>query len=94
MIKLKYVVFHHLYNGVHTSLNLETLNALKKKVQENKKKTSWQAWLSKSKGTLTAHPPPWVAAGNAAKVIPNFRVSPYTAAGHRKKIHAVCEKQT
>jgi len=40
MIKLKYVVFHHLYNGVHTSLNLETLNALKKKVQENKKKTS------------------------------------------------------
>lgn len=39
MIKLKYVVFHHLFNGVHTSLNLETLNALKKKVQQNKKKT-------------------------------------------------------
>lgn len=39
MIKLKYVVFHHLYNGVHTSLNLETLNALKKKSTTKQKKT-------------------------------------------------------
>lgn len=38
MIKLKYVVFHHLYNGVHTSLNLETLNALKKKKYKKTKK--------------------------------------------------------
>lgn len=38
MIKLKYVVFHHLFNGVHTSLNLETLNALKKKSTRKQKK--------------------------------------------------------
>lgn len=38
MIKLKYVVFHHLFNGVHTSLNLETLNALKKKKYNKTKK--------------------------------------------------------
>lgn len=38
MIKLKYVVFHHLFNGVHTSLNLETLNALKKKSTTKQKK--------------------------------------------------------
>lgn len=38
MMKLKYVVFHHLFNGVHTSLNLETLNALKKKKRTRKQK--------------------------------------------------------
>lgn len=52
MIKLKYVVFHHLYNGVHTSLNLETLNALKKKVQENKKKQADKHDSQKAKEPL------------------------------------------
>lgn len=52
MIKLKYVVFHHLYNGVHTSLNLETLNALKKSTRKQKKKQADKHDSQKAKEPL------------------------------------------
>lgn len=52
MIKLKYVVFHHLFNGVHTSLNLETLNALKKSTRKQKKKQADKHDSQKAKEPL------------------------------------------